>query len=99
MNLSDVGVSYYEIGGAIQTSRISPTKQISRMAGVEKSISPDSGGTHSVRGVCYGATAQPHLPYSYGNPMVNLGINGLLRAVEAVVIPIYDPMAADKEVY
>ena len=36
-------------------------------------------------GVCYAPAEQRHIPYSYGNPLINLGANALLRAVEPYV--------------
>lgn len=90
MDLSEVGVSYYEIGGGIQTSRVSSTTTVTSLSGAEKRISPTSVVPNDVRGVCYAPAEQGsrHLPYSMGNPLINLGFNVLLRGVEAAGLDV-----------
>ena len=83
IDLSELGVSYYEIGGEIQTSIVS---NVSTVVAVQDD--PVVADYVDVRydnpyGVCYAPAEQPkrHIPYSYGNPLVNMAANVLIRAV------------------
>lgn len=86
MNLSEVGVSYYEIGGEIQTSTVSSTTSVTNLSGVEASNDPNTVVAADVRGVCYAPAQQQseHLPYTgIGHPLTNIGFNALLRGFKA----------------
>ena len=85
IDLSEVGVSYYEIGGEIQTSIVSNESTV-----VAVQDDPVVADHVDVRydnpyGVCYAPAEQRHIPYSYGSPLVNLGANALLRAIEPYI--------------
>ena len=85
IDLSELGVSYYEIGGEIQTSTVS---EVSSVVVVQDDpvISNDSDVTYrNPYGVCYAPAEQKHIPYSYGNPLVNLAANVLIRGLEPIV--------------
>lgn len=99
MNLSEVGVSYYEIGGAIQTSTVSNTTSVTSLSGVEASNDPNTVVATDVRGVCYAPASQQsyRLPYTgIGHPLTNIGFNILLKGIEQTG---YDPFAKEKELY
>lgn len=86
MNLNEVGVSYYEIGGEIQTSTVSSTTTVTSLSGVEASNDPNTVVAADVRGVCYAPAQQQsaHLPYTgIGNPLINIGFNVLLQGFRA----------------
>ena len=82
IDLSELGVSYYEIGGKIQTSTVSIESTV--VAVQDEPVIADvvHERTLSPYDVCYAPAEQRHIPYSYGNPLVNLGANVLLRAIE-----------------
>jgi len=97
MNMSEMGVSYYEIGGAIQTSRVSSISTVTSLSGAEKRISPTSVEPDDVRGVCYAPAEQGsrHVPYTMGNPLINLGFNILLRGIEEAGLDPFDEPRLD----
>ena len=82
INLSELGVSYYEIGGKIQTSTVSEESTV--VAVQDDPVITDHVDVNydTPYGVCYAPAEQRHIPYSYGSPLVNLAANALLRAVE-----------------
>ena len=96
MNLNELGVSYYEIGGEIQTSTVSNVSTVTSLSGAEANIDPDVVVATDVRGVCYANAQQTSVHYPYtgiGHPLVNIGFNALLRSAEqlGLVKPVNDP--------
>lgn len=94
MNLSEVGVSYYEIGGAIQTSTVSNTTTVTSLSGVEASNDPNTVVAADVRGVCYAPASQQsaHVPYTgIGHPLTNIGFNVILRGLQQAGLGPKDP--------
>lgn len=100
-DLSDVRkrqTSAYTVGNQVLISEVSNVKQ-NRSVIVE---APDVKLTAKVDslGLCYmpGTTDRggKWIPFSYGNPVVNLGANLLLRAAETAGV---DPVRRDQELY
>lgn len=85
INLSELGVSYYEIGGEIQTSTVSDESTVVAVQDDPVVADVVYDRTLSSYDVCYAPAEQRHIPYSYGNPLINLAANALLRAVEPFV--------------
>ena len=83
MDLSELGVSYYEIGGKIQTSTVSSESTVVAVQDVPVIADVVPVRSATPYDVCYAPAEQPqrHVPYSYGSPLVNLGVNALLYAV------------------
>lgn len=85
IDLSELGVSYYEIGGKIQTSVVKGESTVV-VVHDDPVVADNVDVTYDTTyGVCYAPAEQRHIPYSYGNPLINLGANALLRAVEPFV--------------
>lgn len=82
LDLDEIGVSYYEIGGEIQTCRVSNATTVLATPSSVDTVSTDRELRNSPYDVCYAAGEQRHLPYSMGNPLINLGFNILLRGIE-----------------
>lgn len=80
----EVGVSYYEIGGTIQTSKVSDIASVIQVQDVPAFAATDHNVPDNPSGVCYAPAEQKHIPYSYGHPLINLGANVLLRGVVAL---------------
>lgn len=81
IDLGEVGVSYYEIGGTIQTAKVSDITSVVQVQDVPAFAAADNDVPDTPSGVCYAPAEQSHLPYSYGHPLVNLGANVLIRAL------------------
>lgn len=85
INFSELGVSYYEIGGEIQTSTVSDESTVVAVQDDPVVADVVHVRTLSPYDVCYAPAEQRHIPYSYGNPLINIAANALLRAVEPFV--------------
>lgn len=81
IDFGELGVSYYEIGGTIQAAKVSDIESVVQVQDVPALAATDYNVPDSPIGVCYAPAEQPHLPYSYGHPLVNLGANVLIRAL------------------
>lgn len=85
IDLNELGVSYYEIGGQIQRSVVSNESTVVAVQDDPIIVDDVDVDNDTPYGVCYAPAEQRHIPYSYGNPLINLGANALLRAVEPYI--------------
>lgn len=82
IDLSELGVSYYEIGGEIQTSIVSNKSTVVSIQDDPVVADNVDVRAYDPSAVCYAPAEQKHIPYSYGSPLINIAANALLRAVE-----------------
>lgn len=90
--------SAYEIGGRVQIvttlqSRTLPGRKQVSLAKPDRSHS--TAFKHEMVEGSWSPSTGHHLPYSYGNPVVNLGANILLRGLEALGVSTKEELAYD----
>ena len=89
--------SAYEIAGEVVVVTTSSTKSLPGRKSVSTAMSDTRGNSGDSRRVAPSVdqsdVSTHHLPYSMGNPLINLGFNILLRGIEASG---YDPLAEER---
>ena len=89
--------SAYTVGGRILVSTVSNVKQLSSKIAAAKSVSSADRNAEFSHEVIRGyEEGTGWMPYSYGNPVVNLGGNVLYRVLKQSGL-VKDPY--DKELY
>ena len=89
--------SAYEIGGEVVVVTTSPTKALPGRKSVSTAMSDTRGNSGDSRRVAPSVDQSDvgphHLPYTMGNPLINIGFNVLLRGIETIG---YDPLAEER---
>lgn len=87
----------YEIGGDVVIITTSTTRALPGRKSVSTAMSDTRGNSGDSRRVAPSVdksdVSTHHLPYTMGNPLINLGFNILLRGIEASG---YDPLAEER---
>lgn len=88
----------YEIGGEVQIVTTSSSRTLpgrKQVSAVKPVRSRSTAFKHEMVEGSWSPSTGHHLPYSYGNPIVNLGANILLRGLESLGVSSKEELRYD----